>query len=95
MAEAIARIDTPRASDHLRALCARWARGLEAEFGTVEGRVNFEVAAAHLHAEPGRLTLHLIARDEATLARLARAVAQRLRRLGGGEALIVAWDCAA
>lgn len=91
MAEAIARVDTPRASAHLLALCTRWARGLEAEFGLAYGRVNFEVAAAHLAAEPGRLTLRLIARDEATLARLARAVARRLRGLAPGEAIVIAW----
>ena len=92
MAEAIARIDTPRASDHLRALCTRWARGFETEIGSAHGRVNFEVAAAHLRAEDGQLTLRLIARDEATLARLARAVAQRLRGLAPSEPLVVDWS---
>lgn len=89
--EATATITTANASKYLQQLCKHWSHRLETEFDAINGRVNFESAAAHFNADADHLTVSIIAADIATLDRLEPVVAGHLQRFAFREPLGIAW----
>lgn len=88
---ATARVETPRASRYLRALCNHFDRKVQAEYDDNEGRIHFPFGECELHATDEALEIRVTAVSEVRLARARRVVADHLVRFAQKETLHVDW----
>jgi hypothetical protein len=94
-----ARVKTERSSAYLVQLCRHVNEAGQAhpqmetrvEWSEDHGVISFGGGRCTLHADPGVLTLRVEAPDEASLRRVERRVANRLKRFGRSDRLTVTW----
>jgi hypothetical protein len=94
-----ARVKTERSSAYLVQLCrhvneagrAHPQMETRVEWSEDHGVISFGGGRCTLRADPGVLTLRVEAPDEASLRRVERRVANRLKRFGRPDRLTVTW----
>jgi hypothetical protein len=94
-----ARVETERSNRHLVQLCRHVSKASQArlpiqahvEWSDDYGVISFGWGRCTLRADPGVLTLRVEAPDEASLRRVERRVANRLKRFGRPDRLTVTW----
>ena len=88
---ATARVETPRASRYLRALCNHFDRKVQAEYDDNEGHIHFPFGECELRAEADALLITVSADSEVRMARTRHVVADHLLRFAQKETLQVDW----
>jgi len=88
---ATARVETPRASRYLRALCNHFDRKVQAEYDDNEGYIHFPFGECELRAEADALLITVSADSEVRMARTRHVVADHLLRFAQKETLQVDW----
>jgi hypothetical protein len=86
-----AQVKTQRASIYLQQLCKHFAHRLPVEFTPERGQIVFSVGTCRLVADPGVLTLHAEAADDAQLVQLQDVVVQHLLRFAFRDPPTVTW----
>ncbi|WP_167654157.1 DUF2218 domain-containing protein [Pseudomonas duriflava] len=90
MALSEARISTTNPTRYITRLCKHWGHKFTVEFDEQHGVIHFPSGTCRLEAQADVL-LARIEFPEADLERMESVVAEHLRRMGGGEELVIEW----
>lgn len=91
MFTAHARVETPKASRYLKALCNHFNRKVTAEYDDNRGTVQFGFGDCEMDADDHVLVIRVQADNDENFARVKYVVSDHLERFSGDEALQVAW----
>lgn len=80
-----ARVQTPKASRYLKALCNHFSRKVTASYDDENGRVEFPFGDCTFHAEPDVLLISVSAASNGLLAQVKDVVADHLIRFSQEE----------